>query len=82
MRGFRVFDDLFWKYMLAYKKRTIFTVLGITLSVILFFGSGTVYTSIYQAFYESSRKIPIASHYFLLGAERHARLRGDFPRKR
>lgn len=55
MRGFRVFDDLFWKYMLAYKKRTIFTVLGITLSVILFFGSGTVYTSIYQAFYESSR---------------------------
>ena len=53
MNGFRKFDDLFWKYMLAYKKRTIFTIFGITL---LFYGAGTVYTSVYQAYYETNSK--------------------------
>lgn len=56
MNGFRKFDDLFWKYMLAYKKRTIFTIFGITLAVILFYGAGTVYTSVYQAYYETNSK--------------------------
>lgn len=56
MKGFRQFDDLFWKYMLAYKKRTIFTILSITLAVILFFGAGTLYISVYQALCDSSTK--------------------------
>lgn len=56
MADFKRFDDLFWKYMLAYKKRTVFTILGITMSVILFFGAGTIYTSINHAFYETSKK--------------------------
>lgn len=55
MKGFQRFDDLFWKYMLAYKKRTIFTILGITMAVILFFGAGTIYTSINHAIYETSK---------------------------
>lgn len=48
-KRFRVFDDLFWKYMLAYKKRTGFVIMGVVLSVILFFGSATVYTSFQYA---------------------------------
>ena len=42
MKHFRRFDDLTWKYMKAYKKRTIFTILGVMLAVFLFFGSGTI----------------------------------------
>lgn len=57
MKGFKRFDDLFWKYMLAYRKRTIFTILGITMSVILFFGAGTIYTSMNHAFYETNKLI-------------------------
>lgn len=56
MTGFKRFDDLFWKYMLAYKKRTVFTILGITMSVVLFFGAGTIYTSMNHAFYEMSKQ--------------------------
>lgn len=52
---FRQFDDICWKYMLAYKKRTIFTILSITLAVILFFGTGTIYTSVNQANFKRSR---------------------------
>ena len=47
------FDDLFWRYMLAYKKRTIFTILGISLAVLLFFGAGTIYVSVRHAKYEA-----------------------------
>lgn len=49
MKGFRRFDDLSWKYMLTYKKRTIYTILGIMLAVFLFFGAGTIYVSIRHA---------------------------------
>lgn len=56
MKGFHTFDDLFWKYMLAYKKRTVFSILGITLSVVLFFGAGTIYTSIRHANYERCKE--------------------------
>ncbi len=52
---FRQFDDICWKYMLAYKKRTIFTILSIMLAVILFFGTGTIYTSVNQANFKLSR---------------------------
>lgn len=55
MKGFKRFDDLFWKYMLAYKKRTVFTILGITMSVVLFFGTGTIYTSVNHAIYETNK---------------------------
>lgn len=53
MKNFKRFDDLFWRYMIAYKKRTIFTIFGIMLAVILFFGSGTIYVSIRHAEYEA-----------------------------
>lgn len=56
MKHFHTFDDLFWKYMLAYKKRTIFTVMGITFAVMLFFGAGTLYTSISHAEYNKNRQ--------------------------
>ena len=49
MKHFRRFDDLTWKYMKAYKKRTIFTILGVMLAVFLFFGSGTIYVSLRHA---------------------------------
>lgn len=57
MKGFQKFDDIYWKYMLSYKKRTVFTILGIMLAVILFFGAGTIYTSVYKANYETNKDI-------------------------
>lgn len=56
-KHFRVFDDLFWKYMLAYKRRTGFAIMGVVLSVILFFGPAVIYNSIYYANRESVKAL-------------------------
>lgn len=55
--GFQRFDDISWRYMLAYKRRTIFTILSITLAVILFFGAGTIYTSLNRAYFNRNRNL-------------------------
>ena len=49
MKHFRRFDDLTWKYMKAYKKRTIFTILGVMLAVFLFFGGMQKIRRIFRA---------------------------------